>query len=249
MVRKNIDETEARRLLGGAPVLLVTSSWQAVSNVFPIAWAMPVSVRPPLVAIAVHPTRHSHDMIQYGEEFAINVPSRLLLNHTQWLGMVSGLQADKLDVSRLPHFNAKEIDAPLLEGCVGWIECSVQDRYTLGDHTLFVGKVLRCQVDTDAFDSERLIWSLEDDDYKPLHYLGGRTYALLAELFDAEVDERPAEQMEEEGFGKELEEAEEERRRKREEAEEARYEEERRGEHEVAPASTPRPRQEGEAEP
>ena len=240
MVRVKIDETEARRLLGGAPVLLVTTQWKAVSNVLPIAWAMPVSIQPPLIAIAVHPTRHSHDMIQFGEAFAINIPSRVLLNHTQWLGMVSGLQADKLEVSRLPHFRAKEIEAPLLEGCVGWIECLVHDKYTTGDHTLFIGKVMRCQVDTDAFDREKGVWSLEDDEYKPLHYLGGRTYALLASGSEAVVEQRPVEQMEEEGFGKELEEAEEERRRKREEAEAARAEVERRGEAEPEAGSRPR---------
>lgn len=232
MVRKKIEAEDARRLLGGAPVLLISSKWRAVMNVLPVAWAMPLSLTPPLVGIAVHTSRHSHDVIRYGEEFAINIPSRVLLNHTQWLGTVSGLEMDKLEVSRLPHFNAREIDSPLLEGCVGWIECTVFDSYTTGDHTLYVGKVVACQIDTDAFDTERMTWALDDDEYKPLHYLGGRTYALLTAPFDAAVEQRSADQMEAEGFGVELEEAEEERRRHREEQEEERYEAERRGERE-----------------
>jgi len=244
VVRKKIDEAEARRLLGGAPVLLVTTHWQAVSNVTPIAWAMPVSTNPPLMAIAVHPSRHSHDMISYGQGFAINVPARVLLNHTHWAGMVSGVAMDKLDVARLPHFRAKEIDAPLLEGCVGWIECEVADTFTTGDHTLFIGKIVAAHVDTDAWDDERKVWALDDEEYKPLHYLGGRSYAMLESVFDSEVAARSAEQMEEEGFGKELEEAEEERRRKREEGEETRTEAEERGEIEVDPEPVPRGRPE-----
>ena len=244
MVRRRMEEVDARRLLGGAPVAIVTTSWRNVANAMPLAWAMPVSVDPPLIAIAVHPGRHSHDMITFGEEFALNFPSKVILNHTQWLGMVSGLQGDKIEGSRLPYFRAKIIDAPLLEGCVGWIECAVHDSYTTGDHKLFIGRVMAAQADTDAFDFETGLWSLADDEYKPLSYLGGRTYSVLAAAFDAEVEQRSPEQMAEEGLGRELEEVEAERAIKREEAEEARHAQERRGETEPDTSALPRPRPE-----
>lgn len=237
-------EEDARRLLGGAPVLIVTTRWRAVANAAPIAYAMPVSMNPPLIAIAVHPSRRTHDMIRYGEEFAINVPSRVLLNHTQWLGMVSNSVGDKLEASRIPSFKGREVDAPLLEGCLGWIECTVHDSYTMGDHTLFIGKVVAAHADTDGFDFNTGMWSLEDDEYKPLGYLGGRTYALPGAAFDATVEQRPVEQMLEEGLGQELEEAEQERQIKREEAAEARDEQERRGEEEPDASSLPRARPE-----
>lgn len=244
MVRRRMEEVDARRLLGGAPVAIVTTSWRNVANAMPLAWAMPVSVDPPLIAIAVHPGRHSHDMITFGEEFALNFPSKVILNHTQWLGMVSGLQGDKIEGSRLPYFRAKIIDAPLLEGCVGWIECAVHDSYTTGDHKLFIGRVMAAQADTDAFDFETGLWSLDDDEYKPLSYLGGRTYSVLSAAFNAEVEQRSPEQMAEEGLGRELEEVEAERAIKREEAAEARHEQERRGETELDTSALPRPRPE-----
>lgn len=244
MVRRRMEEVDARRLLGGAPVAIVTTSWRNVANAMPLAWSMPVSVDPPLIAIAVHPGRHSHDMITFGEEFALNFPSKVILNHTQWLGMVSGLQGDKIEGSRLPYFRAKIIDAPLLEGCVGWIECAVHDSYTTGDHKLFIGRVMTAQADTDAFDFDTGLWSLADDEYKPLSYLGGRTYSVLAAAFEAEVEHRSPEQMAEEGLGRELEEVEAERAIKREEAEEARHEQERRGETEPDTSALPRPRPE-----
>ncbi len=244
MPRRKLEDADARRLLGGAPVTIVTTRWRAVANAFPVAWAMPTSVSPPLVAIAVHPSRHSHDMITFGEEFALNFPSKVVVNHTQWLGMVSGVQGDKLEGSRLPYFKAKVIGAPLLEGCVGWVECTLHDHYTTGDHTLFVGRVVAAQADSDAWDFDAGRWSLADDEYKPLQYLGGRTYSLLGVPFDAEVEQRSPEQMAEEGLGRELEEVEAERAQKREEAEEARYEQDRRGDAEPQTASRPRPRPE-----
>ena len=240
MVRKRMLEEDARRLLGGAPVLLISTRWRAVSNVAPIAWAMPVSVNPPLIGVAVHPSRRTHDMIKFGEEFVINIPSRVLLNHTQWLGMVSNSVGDKLEASRVPSFKGREVDSPLLEGCVGWIECTMHDFYTMGDHTLFIGKVVSAQADTDGFDFNTGMWSLDDDEYKPLMYLGGRSYSLLDFAFDATVEQRPVEQMLEEGIGRELDEAEAERRIKREEEAERRDEEARRGETEPDTSSLPR---------
>ena len=233
-------EEEARRLLGGAPVLIISTRWRAVANAAPIAWAMPTSINPPLIAVAVHPSRRTHDMIKYGEEFAINIPSKVLLNHTQWLGMVSNTVGDKLEASRLPNFRGRETDCPLLEGCVGWIECTLHDFYTMGDHTLFIGKVVSAQADTDGFDFNSGMWGLDDDEYKPLMYLGGRSYGLLDEAFDSTVEQRSVEQMQEEGLGRELEEAEEERRIKREEEAERREEEARRGESEPDTSSLPR---------
>ncbi len=240
MVRKRMLEDDARRLLGGSPVAIVSTNWRGVGNAAPIAWSMPVSVNPPLIAIAVHPSRRTHDMIKFGEEFAINIPSKVLLNHTQWLGMVSNTIGDKLEASGVPTFKGKEIDSPLLEGCIGWIECTLHDFYTMGDHTLFIGKVVSAQADTDGFDFNTGMWALDDDEYKPLMYLGGRSYSIMDDGFDATVEQRPVEQMLEEGIGRELEEAEAERRIKREEEAERREEEERRGEAEPDTSSLPR---------
>jgi flavin reductase (DIM6/NTAB) family NADH-FMN oxidoreductase RutF len=183
-MRRNLSELDARRLLAGAPVVLVTTRWHGVDNVMPVAWNMPLSHEPPLLGIAVHPSRHTYDMIRFSEQFALNFPGRLLMNHVQYLGIVSGREVQKIDVARLPTFKAQRVDVPLLEGCVAWVECTVEDILRLGDHHLFVGKVLAVQVEREAFEEA---WLLADDDLKPLHYLGGDLYAILGERRRAEL--------------------------------------------------------------
>ncbi len=183
-MRHTIAETEARRLLGGGPVVLVSTAWRGNHNVMPAAFVTPLSIDPPLVGVAVHPARHTHDMIKYSEEFALNIPTRALLHHVQYLGSVSGRELDKLELTRLPTFRARRVDAPLLEGCVGWIECGVHDAYQIGDHTLFVGKVAAAQVEADAFDET---WLLGDPDERPLQYLGMNVYSLPDERMEARI--------------------------------------------------------------
>ena len=185
-MRQSISELDARRLLGGGPVVLVSTAWRGNHNVMPAVYVTPLSFNPPLIGLAVHPSRHTHDMIKYSEEFALNIPSLELLHHCQYLGSVSGRDLNKLELTKLPVFSARKVDAPLLEGCIGYIECGVHDAMTAGDHTLFIGKVVAAQVEKDAFDET---WLLRDDELKPLSYLGKNFYSLPGEILEARIPE------------------------------------------------------------
>jgi len=185
-MRHTIDDRDARRLLGGGPVVLVTTSWRGNQNVMPAVFVTPLSIDPPLIGVAVHPARHTHDMIKFSEEFSLNIPTRELLNHVQYVGSVSGVELNKFELTQLPTFAARKVDAPLLEGCVGWIECGVHDAFVIGDHTLFVGTVVAAQAEQDAFDDT---WLLTDPEDRPLHYLGVNVYATLGDRLEARIPE------------------------------------------------------------
>ena len=183
-MRRTLEVTEALRLLDGGPLALVTTRWRDQTDVMPAIWTTPLSHDPPLVGVVVNPSRHTHDMIRFAEQFALNFPARDLMNHSQYFGAVSGRDVNKLDLSKLPTFKAEKVDAPLIEGCVAYIECGLEDALRLGDHTLFVGRVLVVQAESEAFDET---WLLGDGDYRPLHYLGLDRYAVLGERLQAEL--------------------------------------------------------------
>ncbi len=183
-MRRSLEPEDALRLLGGGPVVLLTTRWRDQTDVMPAIWTTPLSRRPPLVGVVVHPSRHSHDMIRFSEEFALNFPGRDLMNHAHYFGAVSGRDVGKLELSKLPTFRASKIEAPLIEGCLAYVECGLQDALRLGDHTLFIGRVLVVQAEPDAFDDT---WLVGDYDYRPLHYLGADRYAVLGERLQAEL--------------------------------------------------------------
>lgn len=193
-MRMDYSEQDARRLLSGAPVVLVTARWRGKDNVMPVAWHMPLSNDPPLLGIAVHPSRHTYDMIRYSEEFAINIPSRRLMAHVHYLGSLSGREVDKLEMAKLPTTPARKVEAPLIAGCLGYIECGLEEALRLGDHVLFVGKVVAVQAEGAAFSDT---WLLKDDDGKPLHYLGGESYAILGERLQVRLPATPEKGLEE----------------------------------------------------
>lgn len=183
-MRRTLEPSEALRLLNGGPVVLVTTHWRDQKDVMPAAWTTPLAHTPPLIGVVVHPSRHTHDMIRFSEQFALNFPGRDLMNHAHYFGVVSGRDVDKLDLSKLPTFRASKIDVPLIEGCLAYIECGVEDALRLGDHTLFVARPLVVQAESDSFDET---WLLADPDYRPLHYLGIDRYATLGERLTAEL--------------------------------------------------------------
>lgn len=183
-MRRLCDDTDARRLLNPGPVAIVTTSWRAMSNASPIAWTAPLSMEPPLVGCVIHPHRHTADMIRFSEEFAINIPGPSLVKQTAFLGSQTGLNTNKLDAAGLELFAGQRIDAPLIEGCLAWIECGLQDVIAIGDHTLFVGRVVRVQALDEAYAQK---WLLTERRYSPLTYIGGTTYSVLGEALETTV--------------------------------------------------------------
>jgi flavin reductase (DIM6/NTAB) family NADH-FMN oxidoreductase RutF len=217
-MRRTLEPTDALRLLNGGPVVLLTTRFRNETNVMPAIWTVPLSRRPPLLGVAVNPSRYTHDMVRFAEEFALNFPGRDLLNHTHYFGAVSGAAVGKLELAKLPTFKASKISAPLIDHCLAHVECSLDDALRLGDHTLFVGRVLVVQAEPEAFDET---WLIEDREYRPLHYLGLDRYAVLGDRLHAELrttEEGAIELAEsaEEREQREEEEAREHERRKRE---------------------------------
>lgn len=174
-------------MLNPGPVAIVTTAWRGVSNAAPIAWCAPVSMQPPMVGIVVHPHRHTADLIRFSDNFAINIPGPSLVKQTAFLGSLTGLDNNKLESSGLELFNPLMVDAPLIEGCLAWIECTLQDVIRLGDHSLFVGNVAKVQADDQAYAQQ---WLLKDREHSPLTFIGGNRYAIIGDPIDAtfEVD-------------------------------------------------------------
>src|SRR5207249_11704974 len=109
---------------------------------------------------------------------------RDLVTPTHYSGAVSGANVGKLELARLATFKASKIGAPLVENCLAYVECSLEDALRVGDHTLFVGRILVVQAEPEAFDGT---WLIEEPEYRPLHYLGIDRYAVLGERLTAEL--------------------------------------------------------------
>jgi flavin reductase (DIM6/NTAB) family NADH-FMN oxidoreductase RutF len=143
-------------------------------NATTLAWAMPVSSEPPLVAISVAPKRHSHSLIEESQEFIINIPTLEQLQATYACGSFSGRSFDKFKKAGLTPIPARKVKAPAIKECVAHIECAVDNQVAAGDHTIFVGKILAAYTDPGVFTERYILESA-----RLLYHAGGNNFAVL----------------------------------------------------------------------
>ncbi|HVP16133.1 MAG TPA: flavin reductase family protein [candidate division Zixibacteria bacterium] len=170
-VRANL----AYKLLHPMHTVLVTSVGKTGKpNIITLAWAMPTSINPPLVAISVSPRRYSHTLIEETKEFVVNIPTLDILDKTVLCGTTSGRNHDKFKETGLTPLPGKKVKAPLIDECVGHLECKLYSQFKAGDHTIFVGEIVDAHADkrtfTDTYDLKRtrMIFHLGGDKYSTL---------------------------------------------------------------------------------
>lgn len=185
MAKRTLELGQAHRLLSPGPVTLLTTQYRGQPNIMAVAWAAPLSIDPPLIGVAIHPTRLSHEFITRTDCFALNVPHLELIAATHKCGILSGRdveKGDKFAAVGLTPVEPAVIDPPLIAQCLGHLECAVIDRISRGDHDLFIAQVLALSAEEAAFDG---FWKADDEGGQTLHHLGANRYAALAKCYRA----------------------------------------------------------------
>ena len=171
-------------LLNHGPVTLVGSAAGGRSNVMAAAWAMPLDFDPPKLLLVVDRNTLSRELIDASGEFSLSIPCRAQADQVLAAGSVSGRDGDKFAASGLVPFAARRIAAPLIAGCVAWLECRVlrsPDNETR--HDLFIAEVLAAWSDPEVFSDNR--WHFPDESRRTLHYQAGGAFFVTGESFTA----------------------------------------------------------------
>ena len=172
-LKKQIPPASGLRLINNGCVVLVSALWGDRDNVMTVAWQTPVSHDPPLIGVAISPKRFTHHLIQKSRSFAVHIPPAGMVEQVFLAGKLSGGETDKFARLGLSSSPARRIEGRLLDQCLGSLECRLEKRVTTGDHSLFVGRIVRAVVDAGAFDE---MWLLVDPERSTIHHLGGDFY-------------------------------------------------------------------------
>jgi flavin reductase (DIM6/NTAB) family NADH-FMN oxidoreductase RutF len=176
-MRKHVELPLAYRLLNHGSVTLVSTAHDGARNVMAAAWVMPLDFDPPKVAVVIDANTYTRQLVDASGEFALNIPCRRIAENVIKAGSASGKDIDKFAHSGLSGFPAEIIDAPLIEGCVAWLECRVLPRPDNQQrHDLYLAEVVAAQADDQVFREGR--WQFQDDDLRTLHYYSGGSFAV-----------------------------------------------------------------------
>ncbi len=174
--KTTVNINSAYRLLHPMHIVLVSAVGKANKpNVTTVAWAMPTSINPPLLAISLAPTRHTHTLIEESGEFTVNIPTLEILQAVYACGSLTGRSFDKFKKANLTQMPGRKIKAPAIRECIGHLECEVDGQFTTGDHTIFAGKILEAYADPGIFTES----GYDLKRARMLYHAGGNNFALL----------------------------------------------------------------------
>lgn len=187
--RRDVPLSQAYRLLNHGPTVLVSAAHRGRVNVMAAAWAMPLDFDPPKVTLVIDKSTFTRGLIESSGCFALSVPCRALADATYAAGSLLGAEhEDKFAACGLTSFTAQRIDAPLVEGCVAWLECRVitgsPERHHQQTYDLFVAEVLAAQADERVFTGGR--WRPDSPaELRTLHHQTGGAFFVAGETVQA----------------------------------------------------------------
>jgi len=132
------------------PAFLVGAIVDDKPNFLAIGWAGCVNRTPPMISVAVAHTRYTNRGIKQSQAFSINLPPVSLVKETDFCGLASGAEVDKIDVCKFDVFYGERTYVPMIEQCPLNIECTVVHTIDLGSHDLFIGRIEETHVNEDC---------------------------------------------------------------------------------------------------
>jgi flavin reductase (DIM6/NTAB) family NADH-FMN oxidoreductase RutF len=135
-----------RRVLWTMPSgLYVVGSTDGVDrrNLMTLNWATQLAFEPKLLGIAVVQDALTHELVDAGGVFALNIIDRE--DRAIVRKFTKPVEVD-LDHSTLNGFgvHTATTGAPVLDQAAAFLDCVVTQRLPMGDHTLFVGEIVDC---------------------------------------------------------------------------------------------------------
>jgi flavin reductase (DIM6/NTAB) family NADH-FMN oxidoreductase RutF len=177
----------ACRLLNHGPTVIVSAAHGGRRNLMAAAWSMPVEFEPPRVAVVIDKSTFTRTLVEASGEFALSIPCRALADLTYTVGSVSGREMDdKFARYRIGAFAGRASGAPLVEGCIGWLECRlIPEPHLQQAYDNFIGEVVAAAADPRVFSGGRWHVPPELPELSTLHHIAGGAFFRAADPLQA----------------------------------------------------------------
>ncbi len=122
-------------------IYVLTTAERELINGMIASWVTQVSYDPPMIMVAVHPDRYSHQLIEKSGFFAIH-----LISSDQKLLVSRFKRPDPEAKFTSLDWSRGKTGCPILQDCLGYFECTVKAKFSPGNHTMFVGEILEARM-------------------------------------------------------------------------------------------------------
>lgn len=121
-----------------------------------LAFAAMCSHHPPAVMIAINTTlkRKTLKSILCSKEFTIAFPSAEHVAETDYIGIASGYDTNKLQDVGFTFKDAEKVNAPIINEFKISLECRVMHTAEVGSHTQITGEIVNVQAEEDVLNEK-----------------------------------------------------------------------------------------------
>lgn len=137
---------EPRTLLYPNLVILVGAIVDNKPNFMTVGMSGSANITPPMVSIAIQQHRTTLKGIRQNKIFSVNLPSIDQIRETDFCGMVSGSNVNKVEICHFNIFYDNTGFSPMIEQCPINLACKVEHVLDLGSHAFIIGQVLETYV-------------------------------------------------------------------------------------------------------
>ena len=141
--KKDFPVGNVRRLLEPGPIVLVSSAYNAETNIMTMGWHMVMGFQPSLIGCYIWTENHSFELVRKSKECVINIPTVELAPTVVDIGNTSGRDIDKFAKFGLTAVRADKVKAPLIAECHASFECRLVDASLIRKYSLFVLEVVK----------------------------------------------------------------------------------------------------------
>jgi len=179
--RRPVPLSKAYRLLNHGPTVLVSAAHNGQRNIMAAAWAMPLDFEPPKIAVVLDKSTWTRQLLEGAGTFVLNVPCVAQADIVQTVGNTTGADIDKFAAYGLQTFSGEHTQAPMLDGCVAWLECRLlPEPHIQQTYDLFLAEVVAAQADERVFSEGH--WHFEGQDaLRTLHHVAGGNFLTIGE--------------------------------------------------------------------
>jgi flavin reductase (DIM6/NTAB) family NADH-FMN oxidoreductase RutF len=145
----SIDAASYRRIIGqfATGVTVVTTAVDGRLHGMTANALTSVSLDPLLLLVCVDKGTHAHDELTNAGRFGVNILAEEQEEVSNLFAATTEPEQGRLQgVS----YHLGPNGAPIIDGCLAYVECAVTDRCPGGDHTIFIGEVLGGEIVREA---------------------------------------------------------------------------------------------------
>jgi flavin reductase (DIM6/NTAB) family NADH-FMN oxidoreductase RutF len=139
--------------IGTNPTVIVGALVDGKPNYLTLGHCGGMSMNPPIVYVSCNKAHYTNAGIKENGYFSVNLPSKDLVQKTDYIGLVSGRDVDKSGVFTAFYGSADK--APMIEECPACILCKVIETIDLPNNDVFIGEIIETYIDEDCLSDDK----------------------------------------------------------------------------------------------